>query len=176
MFSKARNKSEGSVAPPPAKQQRPGRSAPSIVSADVVVVGSITSGGDIQIDGTVEGDVRSMSLTIGDKATINGDIYADDVVVRGRVMGSIRARRVQLCSTSHVEGNILHEALAVETGAYFEGNCKHSPDPLAGEEKSGKSGRRTSNGASRNGGGILGGFGAPSTADDHLDSEGDPAH
>jgi cytoskeletal protein CcmA (bactofilin family) len=30
-----------------------------------------------------------------------------------------------------VEGNILHEALAVEIGAYFEGNCRHSDNPLA---------------------------------------------
>jgi cytoskeletal protein CcmA (bactofilin family) len=103
----------------------------------VVVVGNLTSGGDIQIDGTVEGDVRSVSLTVGDKATINGEIVADDVVVRGRVIGSIHARRVQLCSNCHVEGNILHEALAVETGAYFEGNCRHSADPLSEERGAG---------------------------------------
>jgi cytoskeletal protein CcmA (bactofilin family) len=118
------------------KAPRSGRAAPSIISADVVFVGNISSGGDIQIDGTVEGDIRSMSLTIGEKATINGEIVADDVTVRGRVIGSIHARRVQLCSSCHVEGNILHEALAVETGAYFEGNCRHSADPL-GEDRSG---------------------------------------
>ena len=157
------------MAPPPAKPQRPGRAAPSIVSADVVVTGSITSGGDIQIDGTVEGDIRSNALTIGDKASINGDIFADDVVVRGRVIGNIRARRVQLCSSCHVEGNILHEALAVETGAHFEGNCKHSADPLAGDEKSSRP-RKGGNGSR---GGILGGFG---TAPDQPEAEGDAQH
>jgi hypothetical protein len=45
--------------------------------------------------------------------------------------GSISARKVQLCATCHVEGNILHEALSVEIGAYFEGNCRHSDNPLA---------------------------------------------
>jgi cytoskeletal protein CcmA (bactofilin family) len=30
-----------------------------------------------------------------------------------------------------VEGDILHEAIAVETGAFFEGNCRHSDNPLA---------------------------------------------
>ncbi|HEV2682247.1 MAG TPA: polymer-forming cytoskeletal protein, partial [Rhodanobacter sp.] len=45
--------------------------------------------------------------------------------------GSIRARKVLLCATSHVEGNILHEAFAVETGAFFEGNCRHADNPLA---------------------------------------------
>jgi cytoskeletal protein CcmA (bactofilin family) len=106
-------------------------SAPSIISADLVVNGMLTSTGDIQIDGRVEGDVRSAGLVIGDKAFIHGEVMAEDVTVRGRVQGSIRARKVLLCATSHVEGNILHEAFAVETGAFFEGNCRHADNPLA---------------------------------------------
>jgi cytoskeletal protein CcmA (bactofilin family) len=105
-------------------------SAPSIISVDVVVNGTLTSTGDMQIDGRVEGDVRSVGLVIGDKAEIHGEIVAEDVTVRGRVVGRIRARKVLLCATSHVEGDILHEAFAVETGAFFEGNCRHSDNPL----------------------------------------------
>jgi cytoskeletal protein CcmA (bactofilin family) len=107
--------------------------APSIISADLVVAGTLTSTGDIQVDGRVEGDVNSSGLVIGDKAFIHGDVMAEEVTVRGRVQGSIRARKVLLASTCHVEGNILHEAFAVETGAYFEGNCRHADNPL-GEE------------------------------------------
>lgn len=104
--------------------------APSILSADAVITGTITCAGDMQIDGRVEGDVRSISLVIGEKAEIHGEIFAEDVTIRGRVMGRIRARKIQLCATSHVEGDILHEAFAVESGAFFEGNCRHSDDPL----------------------------------------------
>ena len=115
----------------PAAPKRMGRSsAPSIVSVDVVVNGTLTSSGDMQIDGGVEGDVRSVGLVIGDKAEIHGEIVAEDVTIRGRVIGRIRARKVLLCATSHVEGDILHEAFAVETGAFFEGNCRHSDNPL----------------------------------------------
>jgi cytoskeletal protein CcmA (bactofilin family) len=105
-------------------------SAPSILAADAVITGTITCEGDIQIDGRVEGDVRAGSLVIGEKAEIHGEILAEDVVIRGRVFGRIRARKVQLSATSHVEGDILHEAFAVESGAFFEGNCRHSDDPL----------------------------------------------
>src|SRR6185437_397181 len=102
--------------------KRPARStAPSIISADLTVTGTLVSNGDIQIDGTVEGDVRSAGLVIGEKAEIHGEVLADDLTVRGRVIGRIRARKVQLCATSHVEGDILHEAFAVEAGAFFEG-------------------------------------------------------
>jgi cytoskeletal protein CcmA (bactofilin family) len=124
--------------PPVPQQKRAVRSsAPSIISADLVVSGTLTSTGDIQIDGRVEGDVRSTGLVVGDKAFIQGEVLAEDLTVRGRIQGSIRARKVLLCSTCHVEGNILHEAFAVEHGAFFEGNCRHSDNPLA--EGAGKS-------------------------------------
>ena len=112
-------------------------SVPSLISADLVVNGTLTSSGDIQIDGRVEGDVNSAGLVIGEKAFINGEVMADDVTVRGRVQGSIRARKVLLAATSHVEGNILHEAFAVEAGAFFEGNCRHSDNPLSDEHRRG---------------------------------------
>jgi cytoskeletal protein CcmA (bactofilin family) len=122
--------------------KRPPRapSAPSLISADLVVNGTLTSSGDIQIDGRVEGDVNSAGLVIGEKAFINGEVMADDVTVRGRVQGSIRARKVLLATTSHVEGNILHEAFAVEAGAFFEGNCRHSDNPLSDEHRRGGQG------------------------------------
>ena len=122
-----------SSAPQPKRAVR--SAAPSIISADLVVNGTLSSTGDIQIDGRVEGDVHSSGLVIGDKAHIHGEILADDVTVRGKVQGSIRARKVLLCSTSHVEGNILHEAFSVEAGAFFEGNCRHSDNPLGEEAK-----------------------------------------
>src|SRR5262245_55774362 len=113
------------MAIPPAPAPKRGRalSAPSIISADMTMQGTVNSAGDIQIDGRLEGDVRSVGLVIGEQAEIHGEILAEDVTVRGKVIGRIRARKVLLAATSHVEGDILHEALAVESGAFFEGNC-----------------------------------------------------
>ena len=136
MFS---SKSKDSIpAPQPVLPQGPaasskrarGGAAPSLISGDMVINGTLNSTGDIQIDGRVEGDVRSAGLVIGDKAEIHGEIYAEDVTVRGKVVGRIHARKVLLAATSHVEGDILHEAFAVESGAFFEGNCRHSDNPL----------------------------------------------
>jgi cytoskeletal protein CcmA (bactofilin family) len=112
-----------------AKRNRP-HSAPTIISADMVISGTLASNGDVQIDGQVEGDVRCTGLVIGDKAEVQGEIYAEEVTIRGKVAGRIRARKVTLAATSHVEGDILHEAFAVEAGAFFEGNCRHSDNPL----------------------------------------------
>jgi cytoskeletal protein CcmA (bactofilin family) len=112
---------------PAAKRGRPG---PSIISADMAIQGSLSSSGDMQVDGRVEGDIRSAGLVIGEQAEVHGEIFAQEVTVRGKVMGRIHARKVLLAATCRVEGDILHEAFAVESGAYFEGNCRHSDNPL----------------------------------------------
>ncbi len=138
MFSKGKapetNSGGASISTPlptaPAKKSG-GRSAPSIISTDLLVQGTLISQGDMQIDGTVEGDIRSVTLMIGNGSTVKGEIVAEEVVVRGRVEGRIRARRVQLDATAVVVGDILQEQLTVAAGATFEGSCRRSNDPLS---------------------------------------------
>ena len=121
-------------APIPKRVVRSG-SVPSIVSPELTVTGSLNTSGDVQIDGILEGDVRSVGLVIGERAEVHGEIWAEDVTVRGRVIGRIHARKVLLCATSHVEGDILQEAIAVEAGAFFEGTCRRSDNPLGDDVK-----------------------------------------
>ncbi len=104
---------------------------PSIISADVVMRGNINSAGEVQFDGALEGDIKAGSLIIGEKASVKGEIVCESVMVRGRVEGGIRAKAVSLASTAHIQGDILHSSLSVESGAHFEGNCRHSDDPLS---------------------------------------------
>lgn len=128
------------IAPAALQPAKRAKAAPSIISADMAMQGSLNSTGDVQIDGRLEGDVRSIGLVVGDKAEIHGEIHAEEVNVRGKVIGRIRARRVLLAATAHVEGDILHEALSVEAGAFFEGNCRHSDNPV-GDNPTGDSDR-----------------------------------
>ncbi len=135
MFSKSKEPEPIPQAAPSAPVTQPKRprtnDVPSVISAELIVKGTLISAGDVQVEGKIDGDIRAAGLVIGEKAIVVGDLYADEAVVRGRVEGSVRARRVQLCATCHVEGNILHEALSVESGAFFEGNCRHTDNPLA---------------------------------------------
>ncbi|NQU55775.1 MAG: polymer-forming cytoskeletal protein [Rhodospirillales bacterium] len=99
-------------------------SVPSIISTDLKVTGDLNSDGEIQVDGTIVGDIRTKSLLIGITANIKGEIFADTVRVHGNVNGQIKARSVILAKTAHVIGDILHEDLSIETGAFLEGLCK----------------------------------------------------
>jgi cytoskeletal protein CcmA (bactofilin family) len=104
--------------------------APSILSGDLVINGTVTAEGEIQLDGQIEGDVRAGALIVGEKASVKGEVVAESVTIRGRVLGSVRGRQVQLASTARIEGDIIHSALSVESGAFFEGHCRHTSDPL----------------------------------------------
>jgi cytoskeletal protein CcmA (bactofilin family) len=101
------------------------------LSSDLTVTGNLKTSGDIQVEGTVEGDIRAHLLTIGESATIKGEIIADDVVVNGRVIGRVRGLKVRLTSTARVEGDIIHKTIAIESGAHFEGSVQRQEDPLS---------------------------------------------
>lgn len=109
---------------------------PSIIGEDLTVIGNVSSKGEIQVDGEIQGDIECSSLLLGDKSHVQGSVRADDVVVRGKVVGSVRGLRVTLQAQSHVEGDIFHQSLAIEQGAYFEGKSRRSDDPIAEGKKS----------------------------------------
>ena len=128
------------TAPPPPNRPAPAsptaarasdRSAPSVIGHDLSITGNMVSKGEIQIDGEIQGDIKSNHIIVGEKALITGSIAADEIVIRGKVMGSIRGKRVLLQTSSHVEGDIYHQALAIEQGAFFEGKSRRSSEPLA---------------------------------------------
>jgi cytoskeletal protein CcmA (bactofilin family) len=102
----------------------------SIISSDLVIKGNLKTTGDIQIEGTVEGDIRAHLLTVGEGATVKGEVMADDVVVNGRVVGRVRGLKIRLTSTAKVEGDIIHKTIAIESGAHFEGTVQRRDDPL----------------------------------------------
>ena len=108
-----------------------GKAVTSVLSSDLTVVGNLRTTGDIQVEGTVEGDIRAHLLTVGESATTRGEIVADDIVVNGRVIGRVRGLKVRLTSTARVEGDIIHKTIAIESGAHFEGSVQRQEDPLA---------------------------------------------
>ena len=102
----------------------------SVLSSDLHITGNLKTTGDIQVEGTVEGDIRAHLLTIGETATIKGEVTADDVVINGRIVGRVRGLKVRLTSTARVEGDIIHKTIAIESGAHFEGSVQRQDDPL----------------------------------------------
>ncbi|MGX0903114.1 cytoskeletal protein CcmA (bactofilin family) [Roseovarius sp. MBR-79] len=103
----------------------------SVLSSDLHIQGNLRTTGDIQVEGTIEGDIRAHLLTVGEGATVKGEVIADDVVINGRVVGRVRGLKVRLTSTARVEGDIIHKTIAIESGAHFEGSVQRQEDPLS---------------------------------------------
>ena len=97
---------------------------PSIISAGLHIFGNMKADGDVQIDGVVDGDVESGSLTIGVSATVNGNVVGEIIRVAGTVNGDITGRVVELTLTARVTGDINHQSLAIEAGAFVQGLCR----------------------------------------------------
>lgn len=107
----------------------------STLSADLTIKGNIKTTGDINVLGTIDGDIRAHLLTIGEGAVVKGEVVADDIVVNGRVVGRVRGLKVRLTSTAEVQGDIIHKTIAIESGAHFEGSVQRQEDPLSGNGK-----------------------------------------
>jgi len=103
----------------------------SILSSDLQIQGNLRTTDDIQIEGQVEGDIHAHLLTVGEGATVKGELVADDVVINGRIIGRVRGLKVRLTSTARVEGDIIHKTIAIESGAHFEGSVQRQDDPLS---------------------------------------------
>lgn len=121
MFSKDSKDVETTQVKASQKQQH----VPTIISASLRIVGNLISDGDVQVDGIIDGNVRSRTLTIGESATINGEVEAETVRIHGSISGQIKAKKVELGPTAKVVGDIIHSLLVVESGAYLEGSCRH---------------------------------------------------
>ena len=112
-------------------RQRGGNPARSVIDAWLTMMGNLQSEGDIQVDGRVEGQVRCRQLIIGKDASVIGDVVAEEVVVRGKVKGVVRANSVRLQETARVESEVFFfKTLAIEDGASFEGQIRRAAEPV----------------------------------------------
>lgn len=106
--------------------EKTGRSnVPSIISTNLTITGNLKTDGDVQIDGTVDGDVNSKQITLGESGVVNGSIVADLARISGTVNGAITARVVELGRSAKVTGDINHYSLAIEPGAFIQGQLTH---------------------------------------------------
>ncbi|MFN3816018.1 polymer-forming cytoskeletal protein [Brevundimonas sp.] len=95
----------------------------STLSADLTFEGNVSGAGDLQVDGTVKGDLRVGRLIVGETGAVEGNVSADYVEVRGRIVGGLNGKQIKLLGTAYVDGDITHEQLSIDVGAYFQGRC-----------------------------------------------------
>ena len=101
----------------------------AIIDVGLNITGDLVTERDVQVDGLINGNVSCARLTIGTDGAIRGDIKAKEVVVRGKVKGTIRATRVMLMEGADVAGDIFYDRMSMEEGAHFVGASNAEPLP-----------------------------------------------
>ncbi len=124
MFSKSDDKAKSDVPRSSASFGRGGPATPSLISADLKVIGNLESHGDLQIDGDIQGDIKSRSVTIGESAKVKGGIVADSARISGTVTGKVQASSVTIAKGAKIKGDIIQQTLSIEAGAEIEGQIR----------------------------------------------------
>jgi cytoskeletal protein CcmA (bactofilin family) len=116
---------------PPAKTGAP---MASVISKALKITGQLESTEDIQIDGEIDGDVRGVGVKIGNNAKVKGTVYGDEVELAGTIDGRIEAKKVILTGTARMSGDVSHQDIKIESGAFIDGNLKPDFGKTAGSK------------------------------------------
>lgn len=97
----------------------------TVIGVGSSVRGTLMITGTLRIEGEFEGDVLSCErLEIGEHGVMRSDIEVREAMVRGRVIGSIRALGVvELKTGARMEGDVAAYSVVMEPGVHFTGRC-----------------------------------------------------
>lgn len=110
------NKTTDQTAPPRAPSN-----TKSVIASDLKITGEISSIGDVEMLGDIDGNITARSLSIGSEGRMNGTITAETVDVRGKVDGQISAGSFTLRAAAKVAADVTYRNLVIESGAQIEG-------------------------------------------------------
>lgn len=98
----------------------------NIIGRGITIRGSLTGGGDLVIEGRVEGQVNLKNhLTIEGSGVVEADIRADELTINGEASGNIDAStKVAINTSARVNGDIKAARVVIEDGAVFNGSIE----------------------------------------------------
>lgn len=98
----------------------------NVIGSDTTIEGNIISKGDVRIDGTLIGSIRTSSkLVLGISGKIEGDVHAKSADISGKISGNANVTEIlYLKTTSRIVGDIQTNKLVVESGGEFNGKCE----------------------------------------------------
>ena len=106
-----------------------------IIGKGITIKGNLTGGGDLVIEGRVEGQISLKNhLMIEGTGKVLADIRAEELTINGEASGNIDASsRVSITASAKVSGDIKAPRVVIEDGAVFNGSVEMDvklPDDL----------------------------------------------
>lgn len=119
MFSKTADPTSA-----PARPGGLGGNVRSILGSDLKIVGDVTSSGQIEVLGEVEGTIQAQALIVGGEGKVTGDVSADIVEIKGKLDGKVHSENFTLRAAAQVAADINYSTLVIESGAQIEGRFR----------------------------------------------------
>ena len=100
----------------------------NLIGNGTTIKGEIEAAGDIRVDGTIIGSVKSTGkIVVGQQGVVDGDLICSSADISGHVKGNIRVDELTtLKSTSRTDAELYTKQLFIEVGAIFTGKCDMS--------------------------------------------------
>ena len=99
------------------------------IGENCTIDGDITFDKTIEIHGKITGTVKiaenctTEMLVIKKNGIVEGDVYGDEVVIEGEVIGNVTGKKkITIKSSSFVSGNVYYDILDMNGGATVNGN------------------------------------------------------
>lgn len=99
----------------------PSSNTRSVFSADLKISGEISSTGDIEMAGEIDGNISARSVSIGVEGRVNGTIKAEALDIKGQMDGQINAGNFVLRSSAQVAADVTYRSVIIESGAQIDG-------------------------------------------------------
>ena len=108
----------------------------NLIGAGTSIKGHIESSGDIRIDGTLNGNIRTKGkVVIGNTGIAKGEVHCKNSDVEGSIEGKIKVTELlSLKTKARIKGDIIATKLAIEPGCQFSGNCDMNTGGQTNEE------------------------------------------
>ena len=104
------------------KSTQESANATTIITLGASLSGEITLECNLFVDGKIEGTIRSSkNVTVGHNGAIEGEVYAQHLVVQGNVRGNVEAEIVEIKESGRVSGTVESREFIIEPKGFFEG-------------------------------------------------------
>lgn len=95
---------------------------PSIIGEGFEFVGTITSDGVLNISGVIKGKVTAKSVLVDSTGLVEGELFSDQVMVKGKVLGDINCDELNIGPLAEVDGSVSYDSVHIQRGGKIKGH------------------------------------------------------
>ncbi len=129
-FSQSKAPNESKPQSKPIEHVSPTEEMNSTIAPSVTITGQIVCAGALEVHGRIKGDIHTSKLVIAAGALVDGEVTAEDVIVKGEFKGTLRANTVKLTGSAVINGEVHNRSLSIDQNAQFEGVSRRLEKPV----------------------------------------------